>query len=69
LQAAHGLATLHNNKPQILHRDLKSLNLLVTQNWQIKLADFGLSRFDTAENLDTMKQMRGMWCKIFVFFF
>jgi len=54
-----GLQALHNNVPQILHRDLKTLNLLVNQEWRIKLCDFGLSRFATPENLKTMQQMRG----------
>ena len=52
-----GLQELH--KANIFHRDLKSLNLLVTQEWHVKLADFGLSRFNTSDNMDTMKQMRG----------
>jgi len=42
-----------------MHRDLKSLNLLVTSDWHIKLCDFGLSRFDVAENIQTMCKMRG----------
>lgn len=58
-QMTEGIHALHTNTPQIMHRDLKSLNLLVTDDWQVKVADFGLSRFDTAEALETLKQMRG----------
>ncbi len=44
VQAARGLAFLHSASPPILHRDLKSGNLLVGDAWCIKLTDFGLSR-------------------------
>jgi len=57
-----GLLALH--KSNIYHRDLKSLNLLVTQEWHVKLCDFGLSRFNTKDNLDTMKQMRGTFAYV-----
>jgi tRNA A-37 threonylcarbamoyl transferase component Bud32 len=60
-ETALGLKALHDNQPQIIHRDLKSPNLLVTQEWHMKIADFGLSRFVTAENMQTMKQMRGTY--------
>lgn len=56
---ACGVRALHNYTPQILHRDIKSLNLLVTQSWAVKVGDFGLSRFNIDKNLETMKQMRG----------
>jgi len=39
-----GMAVLHSHIPQIIHRDLKSLNILVTKNWKCKVCDFGLSR-------------------------
>jgi hypothetical protein len=56
-----GLKALHDNTPQILHRDLKSPNILVSHEWHIKIADFGLSRFVTSDNMPTMKQMRGTY--------
>ena len=40
--AARGMQYLHSSR--ILHRDLKSLNLLVTPSWEVKVADFGLSK-------------------------
>ena len=34
---------LHSHKPPILHRDLKSPNLLVDKHWRVKVTDFNLS--------------------------
>lgn len=44
LDAARGMNYLHNCTPVIVHRDLKSPNLLVDKNWVLKVCDFGLSR-------------------------
>ncbi|KAJ6682871.1 SERINE/THREONINE-PROTEIN KINASE EDR1 [Salix koriyanagi] len=44
LDVARGMNCLHASSPTIVHRDLKSPNLLVDQNWTVKVADFGLSR-------------------------
>ncbi|KAK9665143.1 hypothetical protein RND81_14G093200 [Saponaria officinalis] len=44
LDIARGMNYLHNCNPPIIHRDLKSSNLLVDKNWSVKVADFGLSR-------------------------
>eukprot|EP00268_Persea_americana_P046749 TRINITY_DN4829_c0_g1_i8.p1 TRINITY_DN4829_c0_g1~~TRINITY_DN4829_c0_g1_i8.p1 ORF type:complete len:1087 (-),score=268.39 TRINITY_DN4829_c0_g1_i8:727-3636(-) len=44
LDVARGMNYLHNCTPIIVHRDLKSPNLLVDRNWVVKVCDFGLSR-------------------------
>ncbi|KAG6542680.1 hypothetical protein Mapa_015915 [Marchantia paleacea] len=42
---AKGMNYLHRSNPPIVHRDLKSPNLLVDKTWTVKVCDFGLSRF------------------------
>jgi len=42
--AAAGMLHLHTRDPPILHRDLKSPNLLVSGDWTVKVADMGLSK-------------------------
>ncbi|KAH9322334.1 hypothetical protein KI387_016973, partial [Taxus chinensis] len=44
LDVAKGMSCLHSSTPTIVHRDLKSPNLLVDKNWAVKVCDFGLSR-------------------------
>ncbi|EDR25290.1 tyrosine protein kinase transforming protein SEA, putative [Entamoeba dispar SAW760] len=41
--AASGMYYLHSRIPPIIHRDLKSSNLLVDSLWRVKVSDFGLS--------------------------
>lgn len=55
---AEGLAVLHSHDPPIIHRDMKSLNLLVTKDWRCKICDFGLSRLQEGD-LKTMGRLCG----------
>jgi cell division cycle 2-like len=43
LQLTQGVAYLHDN--WILHRDLKTSNLLLNNRGQLKIADFGMARY------------------------
>ncbi|KAG0256707.1 hypothetical protein DFQ27_005539 [Actinomortierella ambigua] len=45
-EIARGLEHIHLH--HILHRDLKSANVLLTKHWEVKLADFGLAEVKTA---------------------
>lgn len=42
-QAALGVNWLHSGKQQFIHRDLKLSNLLVTHDFHVRVADFGLT--------------------------
>ncbi|KAL2525063.1 PAS domain-containing protein tyrosine kinase family protein [Abeliophyllum distichum] len=58
LDVARGMNYLHHRNPPIVHRDLKSSNLLVDKSWTVKVGDFGLSRLKNATFL-TAKSGRG----------
>jgi serine/threonine-protein kinase TNNI3K len=44
LHVAHALTYLHSLETPVLHRDLKSKNVLLTADLEAKLTDFGISR-------------------------
>jgi hypothetical protein len=64
-EAVRGIDTLHQWKPSIVHRDLKTLNLLLDKNMTLKVCDFGLSRFVQAEQAPaTLFKLRGTYAYI-----
>lgn len=49
-QAALGMNWLHRSKPPFIHRDLKTSNLLVDDNFNVKVCDFGLAHMKSHGN-------------------
>ena len=53
---AKGVKYLHALRPMIIHRDLKSSNLLIGDRNVLKISDFGLSRIKN----ESVTQISGM---------
>ncbi|MBA0775737.1 hypothetical protein Gotri_010850, partial [Gossypium trilobum] len=43
LQVAKAVRALHSSNPPVIHRDIKSSNVLIDQNWNARLGDLGLA--------------------------
>nr|XP_043634244.1 cysteine-rich receptor-like protein kinase 2 [Erigeron canadensis] len=57
---ARGLAHLHNEfHVKIIHRDIKSNNILLTDDFKPKIADFGLARFQPDDETHVSTKFAG----------
>eukprot|EP00164_Ancoracysta_twista_P002702 GFYU01003596.1.p1 GENE.GFYU01003596.1~~GFYU01003596.1.p1 ORF type:complete len:1677 (-),score=380.96 GFYU01003596.1:129-5090(-) len=54
VDTCRGMHYLHSFNPQLIHRDLKTPNLLVDDAWNVKVGDFGLSRFKNDTYMTTV---------------
>ena len=54
---AIGMAYLH--EVGVLHRDLKSQNVLLTNDWRCKITDFGISKSEALKTIATTSTMHG----------
>lgn len=65
LGAAQGLAYLHHDcAPAIVHRDVKSNNILLDEEWRPRVADFGLAKTlkrDAEEGTGAMSRVAGSY--------
>ncbi|KAF7840936.1 proline-rich receptor-like protein kinase PERK7 [Senna tora] len=58
--SAKGLAYLHEDcHPRIIHRDIKGANILIENNFEAKVADFGLAKFTQDNNTHVSTRVMG----------
>ena len=65
------LAYLHEGlEPKVVHRDVKSSNILIDSQWNAKVADFGLSKIFPTKKLHQAYVLTGETgsCKFWQFF-
>ena len=67
---ARGLVFLHEESIlKIVHRDIKSTNVLLDRDLNPKISDFGLAKLDEEENTHISTRIAGTMWATFLFFF
>ncbi|CAI9101986.1 OLC1v1000167C1 [Oldenlandia corymbosa var. corymbosa] len=60
LGTAKGLAYLHDGlEPKVVHRDIKSSNILLDRQWHAKVSDFGLAKLLNSERTYVTTRVMG----------
>ncbi|KAG0557285.1 hypothetical protein KC19_11G116800 [Ceratodon purpureus] len=59
LDIARGMAYLHGGPNVVIHRDLKPRNLIIDENNELKVGDFGLSTLIKVTNLHDVYKLTG----------
>lgn len=61
IDVVEALVYVHSFQPPLVHRDLKSRNILISADMQAKLTDFGVSRYQSEDNTMTMGVGTSRW--------
>ncbi|KAG0577472.1 hypothetical protein M758_5G151700 [Ceratodon purpureus] len=59
LDIARGMSYLHNRTKPIIHRDLKPRNIILDEDQELKVGDFGLSKLINVQHLHDVYKMTG----------
>lgn len=62
------LAYLHEGlEPKVVHRDVKSSNILIDRQWNSKVSDFGLAKLLCSENSYVTTRVMGTFGLVYFF--